>query len=398
MCDQDGNKRALPSITTTRRVSVYTVAATIIVTLLFIYYRFEITETQLEGNQNQSVDGELAVLHIEHHHLLTEELSMLNGDDRKKVEKITRDFTIREVEIVIASHNDDLHWTKMYANITTAYIKGTKNNIPSFLPRIISLPNLGREALTYLHHIVKNYHNLADLTVFTHGGAPTRGYMGHRKGGGHMFCETTFHDYLLNPEGYFVFTEVMSVTNAAHAVRQGYNNNDCVRPKSPRNPANSCYCPSESEAILSPGRDHPITVRLMADSCTLDREDACTPTFFWKKYIKLPLPDFNLAWYAQGAVFSVTRADILKRPLSQYRALLKASSLDADPAISFFIEWFWFYLLTSPKKAPCTCGAESMKEFLTFVRRRPAIESAPFPQQAASLRRAANREGLEKAE
>jgi len=33
--------------------------------------------------------------------------------------------------------------------------------------KILKLPNEGRESDTYLHHIIKNYDNLADLTIFT---------------------------------------------------------------------------------------------------------------------------------------------------------------------------------------------------------------------------------------
>jgi len=45
----------------------------------------------------------------------------------------------------------------------TIYNKGDQDD------RFVSLPNVGREAGTWLHHIISNYDNLADLTIFAQG-------------------------------------------------------------------------------------------------------------------------------------------------------------------------------------------------------------------------------------
>ena len=65
------------------------------------------------------------------------------------------------IELVVARYLEDLSWL---------------NNIPPQIsPRIYdksptgNLPNVGREAHTYLHHIVENYDNLPDLTIFAQG-------------------------------------------------------------------------------------------------------------------------------------------------------------------------------------------------------------------------------------
>lgn len=39
----------------------------------------------------------------------------------------------------------------------------------SSINKIIPLPNRGREGHSYLHHIVENYDNLADITIFLPG-------------------------------------------------------------------------------------------------------------------------------------------------------------------------------------------------------------------------------------
>jgi hypothetical protein len=69
-------------------------------------------------------------------------------------------------EIVIARYNEDLSWTKKLPNSIkiTIYNKGNDIDYPC-----IKLPNVGRESHTYLYHIIENYNNLADQTIFCQG-------------------------------------------------------------------------------------------------------------------------------------------------------------------------------------------------------------------------------------
>jgi hypothetical protein len=57
--------------------------------------------------------------------------------------------------IVIAKYKEDIGWTKALADPVIIYDKSC------------DLPNVGREAHTYLHHIIQNYNSLNDVTVFT---------------------------------------------------------------------------------------------------------------------------------------------------------------------------------------------------------------------------------------
>lgn len=71
------------------------------------------------------------------------------------------------IEIIIARYKEDLSWLKkINKNIkVTVYNKGPGDiNIP-----FIKLPNIGRESHTYLYHIINNYNNLADITIFAQG-------------------------------------------------------------------------------------------------------------------------------------------------------------------------------------------------------------------------------------
>jgi len=75
----------------------------------------------------------------------------------------------KTLEIVVARYNENLDWLKeikMSKEIKiTVYNKGANDIDIPFIP----LPNIGRESHTYLYHIINNYDNLADQTIFCQG-------------------------------------------------------------------------------------------------------------------------------------------------------------------------------------------------------------------------------------
>ncbi len=70
------------------------------------------------------------------------------------------------LEVVISRYSEDMSWV---SNIPenckfVIYNKGNDLHIPS-----VKLKNIGRESHTYIHHIVSNYNNLSDYTIFVQG-------------------------------------------------------------------------------------------------------------------------------------------------------------------------------------------------------------------------------------
>ncbi|WP_027184888.1 DUF3431 domain-containing protein [Desulfovibrio inopinatus] len=61
--------------------------------------------------------------------------------------------------VVVAKYNEDVSWTKALPCDVLIYDKSGK-------PGPLSLPNIGRESHTYLHHIVSTYPNFPDAVVF----------------------------------------------------------------------------------------------------------------------------------------------------------------------------------------------------------------------------------------
>ena len=74
-----------------------------------------------------------------------------------------------KTEIVVARYNENLDWLKKIKKSKdlkiTVYNKGLDDiDVP-----FIKLENKGRESQTYLYHIINNYDNLADQTIFCQG-------------------------------------------------------------------------------------------------------------------------------------------------------------------------------------------------------------------------------------
>jgi len=70
------------------------------------------------------------------------------------------DFT----RIIISRYNESLDWVKSLKFKYTIYNKGEDIDLP-----FIKLENVGREAQTFLYHIVENYDNLDEINIFLQG-------------------------------------------------------------------------------------------------------------------------------------------------------------------------------------------------------------------------------------
>lgn len=74
-----------------------------------------------------------------------------------------------QLELVICRCGEDLSWTRNIppAVPITVYEKTPPSNAP--WPGSLALPNLGREAHAWLHHLTERYESLADWTIFAQG-------------------------------------------------------------------------------------------------------------------------------------------------------------------------------------------------------------------------------------
>lgn len=71
------------------------------------------------------------------------------------------------MELIVARYQENLAWLKRVPREFRITIYDKHPSAP--WPGSIRLPNIGREAHTYFHHIVERYDSLAPLTVFCQG-------------------------------------------------------------------------------------------------------------------------------------------------------------------------------------------------------------------------------------
>lgn len=75
------------------------------------------------------------------------------------------------VSLVISKYNENIGWINDYKDFKELkiYVYDKFGSFKTKQDNVISIqrPNLGREAETYLYHIIENYDNLSDLIIFT---------------------------------------------------------------------------------------------------------------------------------------------------------------------------------------------------------------------------------------
>ena len=185
------------------------------------------------------------------------------------------------------------------------YNKGGKFDLPEKVRKrastITSLRNVGREAHTYLHHLVENYDDLADITMFSQADVKAHLY-------GHTVGE--FFDYD-NPDRAWSFMHLQSTEESLK-----YSN---------WNPHRAALPPHINAAISHWGArpsDTPFSV-------------------WWDKFVKLPAPTPRNVRFSWGGVFSITRAHAHQYSKGYYKKLLKALASHPNPEEGHFMERAW---------------------------------------------------------
>jgi len=82
----------------------------------------------------------------------------------------------KDQEIVIARYNENLNWINdepFNRHPIIVYNKSDNDNFASSdnIKKVVNLPNVGREMNSYFYHIIENYDNLAEVTIFLPGSA-----------------------------------------------------------------------------------------------------------------------------------------------------------------------------------------------------------------------------------
>ena len=178
------------------------------------------------------------------------------------------------MKLVISRYKEDLGWEENYDTII--YNKGKS------IPSTISLPNVGREGHTYIYHILSNYENLDEYTVFLQG---------------NPFDHTRDLFYKLKE-----FEELQSKPDFFH------------------------LC---NEILMDDAKGKP------------NHWVDLPVSYYYNDLFKIPRTEFI---YGSGAQFIVSKNRILSRPKSFYSNIMKHLETNINPTSVYCYERMWQYI------------------------------------------------------
>ena len=200
-----------------------------------------------------------------------------------------------EYQIVVARYNEDISYLSIFKNIIIIYNKGI-DNLP-FNFTSIKLPNIGRESHTYLYHIIKNYDNLANKTLFIHGNIKDHNTL-------------PLIDYF-NKENHFIgnktFVDINLIKNYI------YHSGKYLKDLNEGKMIKSLYKPIDWIKMIGIDISNEIT-------------------------------NFEMVW---GANFSVSKELIHKKPKIFYENLIKYVEYHANPEEGHYFERSWYLIYSS---------------------------------------------------
>jgi hypothetical protein len=198
--------------------------------------------------------------------------------------------------VVISRYNEDVSWSRNVPH-KIIYNKGDRSSIPTDLHEyVIDLPNIGREAHTYLTYIVANYDNLPDVVVFTQGR-----YNDHYGGD----------------------------------IKTLFNIDSCSK-----NYQNSAHFGQYA------GGNYNFRITHWHENLTPTKYNESYGQWY-ERLVSTPFPPDHRMYV--GAIFSVTRDRIHKHSLAFYTRLLQEGDFDSrSPESAHFMERTWTKLFLNP--------------------------------------------------
>lgn len=204
----------------------------------------------------------------------------------------------RDFEIVVSYFKENIEWLKPYENHTTIYCKDPDNQSSEY----IHLPNVGVESHTYLTHIVENYDDLAEMTLFTK-------------------ADTT-NVSIKNPLWFYGIPKRF-YQNGLKTFQQRYKN---------------------TRASINWGK---YTWGIYGFGM---RSSSLTFGEWWDKYLEKPRPTTQNYYFEPGSIFSVHRDVIRSNPLSYYEKLLSCVNDHINPEENYYLTCSWFHVfITVPE-------------------------------------------------
>lgn len=209
--------------------------------------------------------------------------------------------------MVIAAYKEDLTWLQEFNHVPQlVYSKHNDTNVANSVlsPNVkcMTLPNVGRCDHTYLHHIVSNYNDLADVTIFL-------------------------------------------TASTKMIQRKRYTLNTIILPR----------IGSEFDCLGQTSYVYP-SFQLDGWQCTHKQNQSASQFIrcplrpfgkWWKvRFPSIPFPFFSV----YGGVFAASKRAIQRVPMETWQLLLEEQSEADNLEVSHYMERSWFQLLTYNEK------------------------------------------------
>jgi hypothetical protein len=209
------------------------------------------------------------------------------------------------IDIIISRFNEDLTWSLEEPFNKFKYIVYNKGENDDFekgnVKNIIKLNNLGKNDHTYLYHIIENYHNLSNITIFFPGSL-------------NIEYKKTKAIRILNR---------IIETNYKKAFFLGhYQNNVC---ESFKYFQLDNWQTSDSANLLK---------------CDIVELKKCRlrPYYLWYNYF---FGKIKATWSTWWGIFSIDKRDIIKHPITRYQELILTVNDHYNPEAGHYIERSW---------------------------------------------------------
>lgn len=219
-------------------------------------------------------------------------------------------MSVSRIELVIARFHEDLSWIRELPDIFSKiviYNKGTPIEIEIPKSEIHTLPNLGMNGYAYLYHVINNYNNLADVTIFTLGSAWSDSYKKRKlletinsviKLGTSIEVDLVTNYDVVSNEHFFFINSHQFTCNENFQINKDYN--------------------------LLPCKDRPLG------------------KWFCKHF-----PNEILHGVSYKSIFAASKVDILKRDVSFYKILFEETSYKS-PEVEHYLERVWQHIFSIP--------------------------------------------------
>ena len=208
---------------------------------------------------------------------------------------------MNNVEIIISRFNEDLNWLMEAPFNLFQYIVYNKGNNENFnktnVKRIINIENVGKCDHTFLFHIIENYDNLANITVFFPGSLD-------------MIYKKNKAKLLLNKIIQSNFINACFIGYYHKSIRESYHNFQLNKYKTL----------NEKNLLLNSEKKlHKALIR---------------PYGNWYRFF---FGNSQSHWVTFWGIFSIDKRDIIQHPINRYQALINTVNKNSNPEAGHYI-------------------------------------------------------------